>query len=205
MIILTNAIFFMLCAYYSLKLNSCHNPYSKHMARFILLLGTSSLFGATAHVVHFQLGDLFFRLVFALMSSLSMVSMYFLFRASYSYDMLCSSPPYKYIVVVTIYILIALISCIVKESFLLLEINGGIALLYALAVHYRSYRLNREEGSRLVIIGIFVSMGSIIVHLAKISLHEWFNQKDLAHVIMILALIFMARGARLNGERLGYR
>jgi hypothetical protein len=118
--------------------------------------------------------------------------------------MLGSKPPFRYIAGVTSYILIALICCIVAESFLLLEINGGIALLYALAVHYRSYKVNREAGSRLVIIGIFVSMGSIIVHLAKVSFHEWFNQKDLAHVIMIVALIFLGRGALLNGERIDH-
>jgi hypothetical protein len=131
-----------------------------------------------------------------------MFSMYYCFRAAYSYHMFRGMPHRRYIFAVTIYIFIALILCVLQGSFLLIEINGGLALIYSLIIHYRSYIKTREKGSRLIITGIGISMLSMVVHLAKVSLHEYFNQKDLAHVFMIIALIFIGNGAIENSKKL---
>jgi hypothetical protein len=43
------------------------------------------------------------------------------------------------------------------------------------------------------------------VHLLKISLHDWFNHKDLAHIFIILSLILIGRGVVINGRILQSR
>lgn len=170
------------------------------MGWFLVMLGASSLFGAVCHAVHYQLGDQFFNNVFFISKSLSLVSVYFCFRAPYSYY---TPKPDKRIIYTVLTAVIALMLFnLVKGTFVLIEIIGGVVLIYSLVIHILVYKRTHEKGSRLIITGIFISFLSLIVHLFKISLHEWFNNKDLAHTIMVVTIFFVGNGALLNAKAL---
>jgi hypothetical protein len=196
----TNVIFFLIGLYYYRKLNEFDDEYPRQMAGFIFNLGLSSLFGAIAHAIHYQLGFTTFKIVFVIMSVFSMLSMYYCFRAAYTCHLNGKLPDVKIINLIIVYIFIVMLLTVYKGSFLLIEINGGLALLYLLIAHARVIRISGEKGSRFIVLGIVISMLSIVVHLAKTSLHEYFNQKDLAHVIMIVALLFIGRGALIRSS-----
>lgn len=168
----------------------------------MFMLGTSSLFGAVAHSVQSQLGDAFLRVVILIMNALSLISIYFCFLAAYTFFNLGKIPSKKYIYFVKAWIFILLLVSAVQGNFLLIKVHAGIVLFYALMVYYFVYRSNPERASGGVVVGILISFLPIVVHSLKISFHEWFNYKDIAHVIMIVSLIYIYRGARLISETL---
>ena len=200
MVLLTNTIFFLLSFYFFKKLAKVDQPYGRQMAWFILMLGTSTFFGAIGHAVHYMLGDLFFNTVFFISKSTSLVSVYFCFKAAYCYY---SEKPDKRLINTVLGLVIALILFnLVQGTFILIEIIGGLVLIYSLVMHILMYKRTHERGSRLIITGILISFLSLFVHLFKISLHENFNNKDLAHTIMIITLFFVGNGAILNAKAL---
>jgi hypothetical protein len=54
----------------------------------------------------------------------------------------------------------------------------------------------KDESSRKIIIAIFIAFLSAVVHTFRLSLHQWFNHKDLSHIILSISLIFFFLGAR---------
>ncbi|MCC6371377.1 MAG: hypothetical protein IT236_10260 [Bacteroidia bacterium] len=172
------------------------------MARFIVLLGTSSVFGATAHAVHLQLGTVFFEIIFFIMNALSLLSIYYCFRSAYTYQHLNNEPSKIYIQLALFWIAIVLLICVVNASFLIIKIHAAISLIYSLLVHAIAYKRHNQQGSKLVVVGIAVAFISILAHSLKISFHAWFNYKDLSHVIMILSLVIIYRGIKLNVDNL---
>lgn len=198
--ILTNLVFFALTVFCFRQLNDSPQRYAKQMAWFLLTLGIGSCFGALAHGVHFQLGALFFKTIFFLTNAFSLISIYFCFRSAYTYY---TDEPNKYVIsFVVIWVAILMVSSLIKGEFLLIKIHAGIVLMYSMAAHYLVYRKTRERGSRIIVTGILISFLSIIVHSLKISFGEHFNYKDIAHVIMIITLIFIYKGAALNIDEL---
>ncbi len=170
------------------------------MSWFILLLGTSSMFGATEHAVHYQLGYTFFNVIYFIMTLLISTSIYFCFRAAYTFHTGNRPKSNSILITVLITMLLVFVISYITKLFLLMEILGGLALIYSLIIHSIDYRQNNLLGSRLVVVGIIVSFVSIISHLLKISLHEWFNHKDISHVIMICSLVIIYKGVSLNAH-----
>ena len=197
MVLVTNTVFFILCALYFKNLNKVRHPYSKQMAWFMLMLGTSSVFGAIGHATHMQLGNVFFEIIVFLMNAFSLLSIYFCFRSAYTYMNLTRNPSRLYIYVVMAWVLVLLIACGMQGNFLLIKIHAGIVLLYSLIVHYLVYKRIDDKGAQLVVVGILISFLPIIVHSLKFSMNEWFNYKDIAHVIMIISLVVIYKGAYL--------
>lgn len=195
MVLLTNLIFFIVSWYFFRRLRRFDNSYARYMSLFIFLLGLSAFFGAIGHGIHYQLGHGFFSIVLFLMNALSLLSIYYCFLAPFSYVRGIDERSKRYLQMVRFWVLVLLALCIVSGDFLLIKINAGIVLLYSLITHHRAHKTKPESGNRLVVFGIIVSFVPIIIHSLKISLHEWFNYKDLAHVFMILSLVIIFLGA----------
>lgn len=198
--IVTNLVFFGLCLLYSLRLLKFKHSYARQMSFFIFFMGISSLFGAVAHGVHKQLGEAFFNAIFFVMNALSLFAIYYCFRAPYTYHRLDGERPRLYINIALAWILGLLIFSFMKGDFLIIKIHAALSLVYSFAVHYLAYRRRNEQGSKLIIFGIGTSFLSILVHSVRISVHEWFNYKDLAHLIMIVSLVMIYQGIRQNLE-----
>lgn len=202
MVIVTNVTLFILCVLFNKKLKSLGSVYGRQMGLFMLMMGVGSLFGAVAHAVHFQAGDLFFKTVLFLTNAFSLLSIYFFFRAAYTFVNPFNAPSAKYINLVVVWIGILLVISLVKGNFLLVKIHAGIVLLYSLGAHLFSFIKTKEAGAKAVVIGIFIAFLSIIAHSLRLSFHEWFNYKDIAHVIMIISLVTIYLGAKVNSLRL---
>lgn len=202
MVLLTNSILFVFSVIYFIRLNRMPRAYPKQMGWFMLLLGISSMFGAAGHAVHLQLGETVFAVILFLMNAFSLLAIYFCFRGSYTYAMLGGEPSRVYIYLVMAWVAILLAVSAIQGNFLLIKIHAGIVLLYALIAHYLVYRRNHEKGSGTVVLGILISFLPIIVHSLKLSLDEWFNYKDISHVIMIISLVVIYKGVHESSSRL---
>ena len=91
------------------------------------------------------------------------------------------------------YIIITLIN----NDFLVIKIHAGLVLTYSLIIHIITY-FKKQTGSGWVAGGILVSFISIIIHSLKLSIHEWFNYKDIAHIVILISSIIMVKGILLK-------
>lgn len=196
LVIVTNLVFFILCYVFFRNLGHYNNPFARQMSWFIILMGTSGVFGALAHSVHYQLGAAFFDVIFFIMNALSLLSIYFCFKAHYTFQHRGRQPSKSYVRLAFAWVLVLLVVSFLQGSFLIVKIHAAIVLLYSLLVHYHSYRHSNQPGSRLIVSGILVSFLSILVHSLHLSFHEWFNYKDISHVIMIVSLVMIHNGAK---------
>jgi hypothetical protein len=198
MILLTNTFLFSISLYSYRVLIRFANAYARYMAWFIVLLGVSSIFGAIGHAVHLQLGNVFFSTVLFLMHAFSLLSIYYFFLAPLVYLKGFSETTQRYLVAAKVWIGIIILFSLFSGNFLLIKINAGVVLLYSLYMHFKAHRTRDESGNLRVVTGVLFSFVPIVIHSKEISLHEWFNYKDLSHVIMIISLIFIFSGAKRN-------
>lgn len=103
---------------------------------------------------------------------------------------------------ITAWILVLLTFTLFKNNFLIVKIHAGIVLLYSFIVHLLVYKRTKEEGSKLVAIGISITFIPIIIHSLKFSIHEWFNYKDISHVIIFIALLVIYKGVKITSGKL---
>jgi len=202
MVFVTNSVIFLITLFAYRKLAQHKHSYATHMGRFLLFVGTSSLFGAVCHMAHLQMGQLFFDVFFFIMNALNLISIYYCFRAPYTYVSAGKQGAEKYMYLVQIYILLLIGYCIFYNHFIIVKINAALVLIYSLIIHIIAYKTKPEGGNKLVIIGILISFSTFVVHTLKISLHEWFNYKDISHVIIMVSLAIMYLGAKRNSEDL---
>ncbi|MBA2613681.1 MAG: hypothetical protein H0U95_17090 [Bacteroidetes bacterium] len=202
MTIVTNFLIFIFSIFCFTKLSKYKHSYPRSWGWFVLLVGISSCFGSTAHAVHYQLGKVFFDVVFYIMNAFSLISIYFCFRSPYLYyTQFKANPNKKIIYFVIAWIAALLIYTMFRNNFLIVKVHAGIVLLYSFGVHLVKYSRTKEKGSGLVVLGISVSFLSIIVHSLKFSINEWFNYKDFSHVIILCSLFIIYSGIKINADK----
>lgn len=204
MAIVTNVFMFCFSLHYYFQLRKFDHEYSKFMSWFILLFGSSVFLGAVAHAVHFQLGDRFFNATLFLMHGISLISIYYFFRGSYWYLSEFKTTKRWIILLAGVWVVVLLLVTFYQHEFSLIKTHAGIVLIYSMVVHYISFR-KKDLGSSHIVTGILISFFSIVVHSLKFSIHEWFNYKDISHVIMIISLYFIYKGIKLNSQDIEFK
>jgi len=195
MVVLTNFLIFLVCIYYYRVLIKYKYKYPKEIALFVLFMGISSCFGSAGHTVQHQFGVVFFRTVLFISHAFNLASLYFCFSAAYTF-FLFNKKPNKSVIGVSVAItLLMLTLATITGTFLFLKIPAAVVMVYFLIIHYSGYRKN-IMGTGIVVSGILVSFLSILIHSFRISINEWFNHKDMAHVIIAVSLIIICRGVK---------
>lgn len=203
MVSVTNILMLLLTIYIFRQLKKFKHPYPGNMSTFMLIMGISSIFGATAHGIHHQFGIFIFDIIVYISNALSLISAYFCFMGTYFYQARGKLSTHKLVSRVgIIWIILMLIVTLIVNTFVIVKAHAGVILIYSLIVHLNSYFKYKERGSGIVSLGIFVSFFSFLVHSLHFSLHEYFNYKDIAHVIMIISLAIIYKGIRMNSEKL---
>lgn len=79
---------------------------------------------------------------------------------------------------------------------------------YGLLIVVSSFELfiyikTKDEGSRLLLVAVFISALAATVHLTQFSIHIWFNHLDLSHVLMAMAAyVFYLGATKIKGADL---
>ncbi len=194
--ILTNSFITIYCLFVYFRTLRFKHQISRHWGIFFLLMALSSLLASATHGIHEQLGDTFLEVSWFLMNSVSLVGIYFFYRATFIYSNLQkenSGQTYNYGIV--LWMISLLVITFFLNNFLLVKIHAGIVLFYSLIVHYITFR-NKHAGSGYIVAGIIISFMSIVVHSFKFSFGEWFNYKDISHVIVLISMIFLFKGVK---------
>ena len=194
--ILTNTIITVYGLFAYLRTLTFDRKISRYWGMFFLLMGLSTLLASITHGVHEQLGDTFLRVSWFLSNSVSLICIYFFYRAAFTYSNVKNGNIKQMInYIVLVWILALLVITFFLNDFLLIKIHAGIVLVYSLIVHYTTFK-NKHDGSGYIVTGIVISFLSIIVHSLKFSFGEWFNYKDISHVIMLASLVFLYKGVK---------
>ncbi len=82
-------------------------------------------------------------------------------------------------------------------NFLYVEIHAFYGLLVVFLFEFFIYRKTRSQSSKIIMWGIAASGMAAVVHIAKFSIHTWFNYFDLSHVLMAVGAYLFYRGAKL--------
>ncbi len=187
-------VFFSLFAYFKLWQNT--HQVIKNWAMFFLLLGLSSALGSLCHGIQRQLGDLFLNVSWFFMNVVALVSIYFFYQAASRYNLAGKKPLSPLVRQLTLsWIFLLIILTAVFNNFLLIKINAAMALIYSMVVHYSTYK-KHQAGSVYIFTGIIISFLSFIIHGFKLSIHDWFNYKDISHIIMLTSLFLMYLGVQ---------
>ena len=194
--ILTNSIIAIYCLFVFSRTQKFDHQISRHWGIFFLLMAVSSLLASLTHGIHAQLGDAFLKTSWFLINSVSLIGIYFFYRATFIYSNLNkenTTQLFNYAAFV--WMISLLVATYFLNNFLLIKIHAGIVLFYSLIVHFITFR-NNHAGSGYIVIGILISFSSIIVHSLKFSLGEWFNYKDISHVIVLTSMVFLFKGVK---------
>lgn len=82
---------------------------------------------------------------------------------------------------------------VLTNTFVVVKLAALISIIFSIIVHVINYRKG-YPGNGLIIWGFIVSVSALIVHGAKLSFSDWFNYKDISHVIMITSMLFIYVG-----------
>lgn len=202
MVAVTNLSLFILSLFVYRRLNATGLDYAQHMGRFLLLIGSAAVFGAIAHGIHYDYGKTAFFIVVYISNALSLISAYFCFASTLALAQRGKKSTSHWLLKgLATWIALMLVVTLIRNSFLIVKIHAGVILFYSLVVHILDWRRHKASGSALVVLGYAASFLSILVHSLGISLHEYFNHKDLAHVFMILSMLLIYLGARRNSAQ----
>lgn len=193
--ILTNLFVTIFCIYAFKACAAFKNQLASCWAWFFMLIGVSSLIGSAGHGIHFQMGNNFLTTIIFLMNAVSLVAIYFCFKGA-NLSLINDKGKSKLIdLFVIAWIIVLLVITFIQNNFLLIKIHAGIVLTYSLVVHFMAYK---RPGNSQIGWGIIISFLSIVVHSLHLSISEWFNYKDIAHVFMLISLIVIYRGVMMK-------
>jgi hypothetical protein len=77
-------------------------------------------------------------------------------------------------------------------KFIFVEAHGAYGFLIVLSsFELVVYIKTKDKGSKLALWAVFFAFLAAVSHIAKLSIHKWFNHIDLAHVFMIIGSLLL--------------
>ena len=162
-------------------------------SRFFLFMSLSTFMGGTAHGFFiFGVGNGFF-VSWYIMQILNGISIYFMQKATLSTILKNSVHKEKWRIAYIIQLAIFIPSVIFFSNYLVTVIVNAVGFIPVMILHYRN-----KENKSSVMIGhsIAISFITAFVHLSKISVNDYFNNKDIAHIFINISFIVMFRGIK---------
>jgi hypothetical protein len=84
------------------------------------------------------------------------------------------------------------------RSYVWVAAGTGTAMLVALAVHVRCWRRTHDAGAGWITAGLLTSLVAACLQAGGVSFHEHFNHNDLYHVVQLVGMGVLFRGATLR-------
>jgi hypothetical protein len=202
---LTDFILALLCLLFYFKVTKSRIEKGINNWRlFFLFMGISTLLGGITHAFlenHESAVYLSFWLTMQLASGLSI---YFAQLATIRSIPNAKIPLYrseqKSMLLCRIQFLVFATLVLIFQNFLVVVINSTLGFLMVLYIHALSGKKYGNRPAGWIAAGITISFLTAIVYSLKISVNDWFNFKDIAHVIMMVSICFIFYGVGLYLE-----
>lgn len=169
---------------------------------FFLFMGCSTFIGGITHAVfenHQTNSYLLFWITMQILSGLSVYAA----QVATIYSIPNSNIPiyrseYKSLLFCRIQFLLFAIGTVILQNFLIVVVNSTLGFLMVLYIHALSGKKYGNRPAGWIALGITVSFLTAIIYTLKISINDWFNFKDIAHVIMMVSVCFIFYGVGLS-------
>jgi hypothetical protein len=163
-----------------------------HWQRFFGTLGVASALGGTGHLLFASAGR-----------SLLLASWIFSGVAVFMFETLSISLISNTVLrrtlggVVACKLVAFVAYSIVSWSFTGVVVDAALGLVFLVApLHVANIVRSRSSGSVWIVVGIFLAVLAAVTHAMRVAISEqWFNYRDVSHVILVASLLAICRGA----------
>ncbi|MEZ5014715.1 MAG: hypothetical protein R2794_10535 [Chitinophagales bacterium] len=170
-----------------------HESYFTNAWRFFFLfMGLSTGIGAVAHGIG-TLHSAAFSTLWMVMNLCCSVAVYWALRATILFTRI--TPPWnKIFQAVNVGTLISFIGLtLFNNDFEIFKIHAAVGLFLIFLTHLIAY-FRSHQGSGWIVSGMLLSFLTVLIHTRQISISNWFNYKDISHVIMMGSLLLIYGG-----------
>lgn len=183
--------------FYKLYQGQKRSHSSKTWSVFFLFFGISTFFSGFAHGFMDYSGKLFLYFAWVL----GCIGVYAMELSSSS---LIKRKKLRILVNYLIFLKLLITTAIIFffGNFLAVTLSSALGLLVLkLSIRIVNYYRYRESFDKYIIIGIAVSTAPALIHTLRLSISEWFNHKDLSHLILAISILFFYKGAVLEFQK----
>lgn len=197
--VLTDILLSVFCFYFYNKLHVAKHQteLGKYWRFFFLFIGLSTFIGAVAHGLKEYMPQGLFHMVWMTMNLISIPSSYYLLKVTITLSHFTEEKKKNLSSISLVGMCFLGLFTIIYNQFDIIKINAAVVILLTLVRHYHSYKRG-YTGCGYIFFGFAFSLLSVIVHSLKISYSEWFNFKDISHVIMNISLYIIFTGVLLK-------
>ncbi len=195
--VLTDIILAVVSFYAYAQLNKTENAANNLMKWYFLIFGLGALIGGVVgHAFAYAYSN-YWRLLgwyFTALSALILV----LAASAQAKNLLKPGfvkvlKPFIYIEFVVILILTAL-----DVNFKYITIHSAISIMLIFTpIQIYIYVKTKNMGSKYMLYSVLVLISTLVVFKIPIVIHQWFNHKDLAHIVVAFSILIMLKGAQL--------
>lgn len=192
--VLTDLIIATLALLFFFKLRKFTDEVVRNWSYFFFFLGLATLIGSTSHAFFAIHEGWKYKSLWLGMQAINGLGIYYAQRAT-SVSVLKESPSKKiWKLSYDIQLFLFLDALIIFQKYLVSVIENAVGLIPIMILHYK---YNRPY-ARILANGIAISFATAIIYILKLSLHDYFNHNDLAHVIIMISLAVMYKGIHLR-------
>jgi len=87
------------------------------------------------------------------------------------------------------------VALVMSDSFLVVVTDTALGLFPVMLAESLAFRRG-DHGAGWVAGGLALSVATALVYLLEITVHPWFDHRDLAHVLMMASLLMIYRGVK---------
>ncbi len=194
---LTDYIISGITFYFFFQLNRLKNKSETiiNWKRFFFFMSMSTFLGGTTHAFFPIQKDNTYHLVFWLgMQITNCIAVYLAQRATLVSVLKNSIYKNQWKISYIIQLMIFIPVIVFFQNYLLTIIENAIGLIPIMLLHYH----NKEKNKSNIKIGhsIAFSFITVIIHATRLSINDYFNYKDLAHVLLMVSLTIMYIGIK---------
>lgn len=162
-------------------------------ALFFLFMGISTSIGTFAHGFNEEWGDTVHNILWMLMNISVSMAVFFSMQATIIF--IGANKFWNRLFLITNIIILVgfVISTLAWNDFEILKIHTGIGVALIFTTHVIA-TIKKHYGSGRIVIAFSLSLLTLLIHSYQLSFSEWFNFKDISHVLMMMSLILIYTG-----------
>ena len=200
--VLTDIILAAVSFYAFSKLNKNENTANNLMKWYFLIFGLGALIGGIVGHAFLYAYSNYWRLLgwsFTALSALILV----LAGVEQGENLLSQKlvkviKPFIFIELAAILILTAL-----DVDFKYITIHSTIAMMLIFTpIQIYIYKKTKNPGSKFMLYSVLVLISTLAIFKIPIVIDQWFNHKDLAHIVVGLSILLMLKGTQLYNKKL---
>lgn len=194
--VLTDFIIAIIAISFYIKLKKNKDQTTIYWSFFFLFLGIATFVGAFSHALFSIHEGWAYKSFWLPMQVINGIGIYYAQQATLISVLENSPAKNKWRMSYIIQLLVFIIALLCIQKYLVSIIENAVALIPIMILHYK----DKRPFAKTIANGIAVSFITAFVHLGKLSLHDYFNYNDLAHVFIMISLYIMYKGVSLKTQ-----